>query len=109
MICCLWVHAFMVVGSSQRKLRFGWLFFMGVVSSFDIGFVFFPTVYLLHGVVLCVASCICFGVLLQMLEVVVGLYPAFASVVANVAFPLKMSKVMLGLLAGGQVVTVGGP
>ena len=44
-----------------------------------------------------------------MLEVVVGLYPAFASVVAKVAFPLKMSKVMLGLFVGGQVVTAGGP
>ena len=43
-----------------------------------------------------------------MLEVAVGLYPAFASIVANVAFPPRMSKVMLGLLAGVQVVTVGG-
>ena len=91
-------------------LRFGCLSFMGIVFSLDIGFAFFPIVYSLHGVVLCAASCICFGrVLLQMLEVVVGLYPALASIVAKVAFPLKISRVMLGLVAGGQVVRVRGP
>ena len=43
-----------------------------------------------------------------MLEVAVGLYLAFANIVANVAFPPMMSKVMFGLLAVGQVVIFGG-
>ena len=43
-----------------------------------------------------------------MLEVAVGLYPAFANIVAKVAFPPMMSNVMLRLLAVGQVVIFGG-
>ena len=43
-----------------------------------------------------------------MLEVAVGLYPAFVNIVAEVAFPPKMSKVMFRLCAVGQVVIFGG-
>ena len=43
-----------------------------------------------------------------MLEVAVGLYPAFVNIVAEIAFPPKMSKVMFRLCAVGQVVIFGG-
>ena len=79
---------------------------MEIVFSLGTGFVISPS-FFLHGVVWWDAFCICIGAWVQMLGVAVVLYLSVANILARVAFPPKVSKVIIRLCAVGLVAMFG--